>query len=84
MARILSDYFIEVGCGCYIIPENECNDGDMESCYKAGLLCEDNATSFKLFEKACNGGCEEGCLSASEIIMQEDSKKGIRSLEKKL
>ena len=21
MARILSDYFIEVGCGCYIIPE---------------------------------------------------------------
>ena len=62
--------------------EKECNDGNMESCYKAGLLCEDNATSFKLFEKACNGGCEEGCLSASEIIMQEDSKKGIRSLEK--
>ena len=62
--------------------EEECNDGNMESCYKAGLLCEDNATSFKLFEKACNGGCEEGCLSVSEIIMQEDSKKGIRYLEK--
>ena len=62
--------------------EKECNDDNMESCYKAGLLCENNATSFKLFEKACNGGCEEGCLSASEIIMQEDSKKGIRYLEK--
>ena len=62
--------------------EKECNDGNIESCYKAGLLCEDNATSFKLFEKACNGGCEEGCLSASEIIMQEDSKKASDLLKK--
>ena len=52
--------------------EKECNDGNMESCYKAGLLCEDNATSFKLFEKACDGGDGVACGMLADMYGNGD------------
>ena len=63
--------------------EKECNDGDMESCYKAGLLCEDNTKTLKLLEKTCDGGYEPGCLVMSIRMMQENPKKGIEYHEKR-
>ena len=62
--------------------EKECNDGNMESCLRAALQYEDNTKTLKLLEKTCDGGYEPGCLVMSIRMMQENPKKGIRSLEK--
>ncbi len=50
--------------------DKECMKNNAESCYKLGFLYasgdgvkQDNAKAKELYQKACDGGSAEGCVS---------------------